>query len=204
MLPEALIVRDLHQGDVAAATALCARAMADNPAQVAAFGVDGSRRRRIAAALFRPLLAGLMRRGRVKVAIDNRNIVALAAAAAPGRCDPGLIERSAILAGLMRHGGIGTSVRTFRWSKAWKGWDPKSPHWHLGPVAVEPGLQGRGIGSSLVRSLIAELAATGGDLYLETDKPENVKFYAALGFEVLAEASVLGAQNWLMVKSVKA
>lgn len=203
-MPEILNIRDLREDEVAIAAALCTRAMADNPAQVAAFGSDAPRRRRIADALFRPLLAGLLRRGRVKAAIEHQSIVGIAAAAAPERCDPGLLERAAILAGLLRHGNAGTAVRTFRWAKAWKGWEPKAAHWHLGPVAVEPGHQGQGIGTRLVRSLVRELAATGVDLYLETDKPENVKFYAALGFRILGEAQVLGAQNWFMIASSRA
>lgn len=203
-MPDVLIIRDLQKDEVAAAAALCARAMADNPAQVAAFGLDAPRRRRIADALFRALLAGLLRRGRVKVATEDRSIVGIAAAAAPGRCDPGLFERAAILAGLLRHGRAETAIRTFRWAKAWKRWDPRTLHWHLGPVAVEPGHQGLGIGTELVRSLVAELTATGVDLYLETDKPENVKFYAALGFGILGEAHVLGARNWFMIAPSRA
>ena len=34
--------------------------------------------------------------------------------------------------------------------------------------------------------------------YLETDKYENVRFYRKLGFDVVAEAEVLGVPNWFM------
>ena len=34
--------------------------------------------------------------------------------------------------------------------------------------------------------------------YLETDKPENVRFYQRFGFEVTSEATVLSTANWFM------
>jgi hypothetical protein len=34
--------------------------------------------------------------------------------------------------------------------------------------------------------------------YLETDKPENVRFYAKFGFVTTSDASVLGTPNWFM------
>ena len=34
--------------------------------------------------------------------------------------------------------------------------------------------------------------------YLETDKPENVRFYARAGFAVGGENTVLGIPNWYM------
>jgi hypothetical protein len=34
--------------------------------------------------------------------------------------------------------------------------------------------------------------------YLETDKPENVKFYRRFGFQTIAEAPVLNIPSWFM------
>ena len=34
--------------------------------------------------------------------------------------------------------------------------------------------------------------------WLETDKPENVRFYIGLGFEVVAEAPMLSSHFWFM------
>jgi hypothetical protein len=34
--------------------------------------------------------------------------------------------------------------------------------------------------------------------YLETDKPENVRFYERSGYEVIGEAAVVGVPNWFM------
>jgi hypothetical protein len=37
--------------------------------------------------------------------------------------------------------------------------------------------------------------------YLETDKPENVRFYERFGFAVRAQADVLGVRNWFMQRN---
>ena len=34
--------------------------------------------------------------------------------------------------------------------------------------------------------------------YLETDRPENVGFYAKSGFELTSEMNLLGVPNWFM------
>ena len=36
--------------------------------------------------------------------------------------------------------------------------------------------------------------------YLETDKPENVRLYKRFGYEVTADASVLGVTSWFMTR----
>ena len=82
---------------------------------------------------------------------------------------------------------IGATLRVFRWIGEWARRDPSEPHWHLGPVAVDPHLQGHGIGD--------DCAALS---YLETDKSENVRFYQKFGFRVTEQATVLGIPNWFM------
>jgi ribosomal protein S18 acetylase RimI-like enzyme len=42
--------------------------------------------------------------------------------------------------------------------------------------------------------------AAGEDAYLETDKPENVRFYERFGFEVVGEQEVIGVPNWYMAR----
>jgi hypothetical protein len=40
--------------------------------------------------------------------------------------------------------------------------------------------------------------------YLETDKPENVRFYERFGFEVVGEEEVIGVPNWYMARPANA
>ncbi len=67
-------------------------------------------------------------------------------------------------------------------------------------MAVDAHLQGIGVGSKLMRSFCAKMDAAGEDAYLETDKPENVRFYERFGFEVIGEKEVLGNSNWFMLR----
>jgi ribosomal protein S18 acetylase RimI-like enzyme len=71
-------------------------------------------------------------------------------------------------------------------------------HWHVGPVGVEPGFQGMGLGGAAMRLLCGELDEHGRLAWLETDKPENVRFYIGHGFEVVEEIAFLSARNWFM------
>ena len=42
--------------------------------------------------------------------------------------------------------------------------------------------------------------SAGALAYLETDKPENVRFYERFGFEVVTEDDVVGVHNWFMTR----
>jgi predicted N-acetyltransferase YhbS len=80
----------------------------------------------------------------------------------------------------------------------WAGHDPDEQHVHLGPLAVDAHLQGRGIGSQIMREHCRRLDAAQHVGYLETDKPENVRFYERFGYEVTGTAPVIGVPNWFM------
>lgn len=74
------------------------------------------------------------------------------------------------------------------------------PHWYLLVIGVDPELQGRGVGSALVRDGLAQADRNGHPCYLETSDPRNVAFYERHGFVVLQEASLGtgGPPAWAM------
>jgi GNAT superfamily N-acetyltransferase len=76
--------------------------------------------------------------------------------------------------------------------------DPDGSHWHLGPVAVEPGFQGRGVGHKVLAPAIARIVSDRDLGWLETDKPENVRFYLANGFAVVHHEVRFGVDYWFM------
>ena len=76
--------------------------------------------------------------------------------------------------------------------------DLAEPHWHVGPVSVEPGCQGLGIGTKLLAALCRGLDEEQGIGFLETDKPENVRLYERFGFAVTHIVDILGATVWHM------
>jgi ribosomal protein S18 acetylase RimI-like enzyme len=76
--------------------------------------------------------------------------------------------------------------------------DLLEPHWHVGPVGVEPGFQGMGMGRAAMRLLCDEFDERRRLAWLETDKPENLRFYIGLGFEVVEEVPMLTSRFWFM------
>lgn len=98
---------------------------------------------------------------------------------------------------------LSTLGRVLRWTGAWTARDHRDPHWHLGPLAVAAHLQGQGIGKQVMAEVCAWMDERQGLLYLETDKPENVRFYERFGFAIRDEASVLGVPSWFMARALR-
>jgi predicted N-acetyltransferase YhbS len=91
-----------------------------------------------------------------------------------------------------------TALHHARQGLTWYRLDPKQPHWHIDPIAVLPEMQKQGIGSRLMTRFCEQMDKQGGKSYLETDKPEYVRFYEHFGFEVIREANVRGRHFWFM------
>jgi ribosomal protein S18 acetylase RimI-like enzyme len=79
---------------------------------------------------------------------------------------------------------------------------PVEPHWYLGTLGIDPGHQGRGFGSALLRRWLEATRVEPAPVYLETDRRENVAFYAREGFEVERQTEVLGVPIWCMRRVV--
>jgi ribosomal protein S18 acetylase RimI-like enzyme len=192
---ERIEVRPLDGAEeLESAALLAARSMRDNPLQVVAIGHDPERRVRV---MHRGFARLLRLNGRPVVgAWDGDRLVGMAAAADPGHCQPSTRERLRLAPTFL---GAGRAApRLGRWMSAWAKFDPARPHSHLGPVAVDPHLQGRGIGSMLLADYCRRLDQARMLSYLETDKPENVRLYERFGYEVTAETMVLGVTSWFM------
>lgn len=78
--------------------------------------------------------------------------------------------------------------------------DLPEPHIHVGPVGVEPGFQGMGLGRAAMKLLGDRLDERREIGWLETDKPENVRFYVSLGYEVVDQVEMFGGTYtwWFM------
>jgi ribosomal protein S18 acetylase RimI-like enzyme len=131
---------------------------------------------------------------------DNARLLGVSVAARPRHCQPRIKEKLRVLPTVVFGNPIGTPVRVLKWVREWARRDPAEPHWHLGPIAVDWGLQRRGIGSALLTRFCADMDDKDALSYLETDKSENVGFYQRFGFSVIAKAEVLGITNWFMAR----
>lgn len=175
---------------------LAARAMQDNPMHVAALGPDLLRRVEVMHRAFDVLLHSPDRH--VLGAWHENRLVGIAAYSSSEHCQLRGGQWLRFPPTLARAGA--RSPRLLRWLAAWGRRDLTVPHSHLGPVAVDPLLRGHGVGSRLLARYV-ELLRTAHEIgYLETDRADNVRLYRRFGFQVRAEADVLGVPNWFMVR----
>jgi ribosomal protein S18 acetylase RimI-like enzyme len=61
---------------------------------------------------------------------------------------------------------------------------PDEPHWYLSMIGVDPGRQGRGLGSALLAHNLALCDAAACVAYLESSNPKNIPLYERFGFTV--------------------
>jgi GNAT superfamily N-acetyltransferase len=81
---------------------------------------------------------------------------------------------------------------------------PSEPHLYLPAIGVRPELQGRGLGSALLRPGLDHADAHGLPAYLESSNIRNVPLYERHGFEVVREHRLpRGPTMWLMWRSVQ-
>jgi hypothetical protein len=195
-------VAELHASEVPAAIGVLARGMRDNPLHVAVFGFDPERRRRRLERFFRAFFRVIGAQTPL-AAHDGGTLVGVTGIAPPGTCQPRVRDELRLVPTVVAMGPP-TSARLMRWVAAWAAHDPTEPHSHLGPLAVDTHLQGRGIGTRILAEYCERVDRAGELAYLETDKPENVRLYERHGFEVIREQRVVGVPNWFMRREARA
>ena len=74
--------------------------------------------------------------------------------------------------------------------------------WYLSILGVAPEQQGRGLGRTLLAPVLAQTDALGIATYLETFTPENIPFYARLGYAAAGtfHEPTVGAEYTVMVR----
>jgi GNAT superfamily N-acetyltransferase len=88
---------------------------------------------------------------------------------------------------ILRRGGLtavrhSTTIDAFLRSRF-----PRTPHYYLFAIAVDPALQGTGMGSALMKETLARVDRDHMPAYLENSKPRNTPFYEKHGFHVVEE-----------------
>jgi GNAT superfamily N-acetyltransferase len=128
-------------------------------------------------------------------------IVAVCAMSPPGACQLSLSKRRRAAAAA--HGGPSSQKKALEMTAEWERHHPNEPHWHLGPLAVEPDVQRKGVGSRMAERFCELVDADGGMAFLETDRLENVRFFERFGFVTVDKADVIGIPNWFMRREPK-
>lgn len=67
---------------------------------------------------------------------------------------------------------------------------PKDPCWYLPLIAVDPGHQGNGFGSQLMKHALSKIDEEGSLAYLESSNPRNISLYERFGFEIIGQIQV--------------
>ena len=66
------------------------------------------------------------------------------------------------------------------------------PHWFLALIGVDVGHQGQGLGSALMRPMLARADAEGKACWLDTHQENNVRLYQRHGFEIAERVDLPG------------
>lgn len=179
-----------------AAAEICAQAMHDNPIHVRVFGPATLLRQRRLRRFFPGLLAYVHRKGSIYGAFSDQELVGVIGMLPPKRCKPSAYEFLRLLPSLLISNSPIGIVCLAIWLGTWARIDPATPHWHLGPLAVDSAWQGQGIGTQLME--FACNKAVNDYLYLETDKLSNVQLYEKFGFVTIATPTILATPSWVM------
>ena len=127
-------------------------------------------------------------------------VLGIASAVAPGHCVGAKLQPEVRnLAAPSGNASAADRLRHFRSVLA--AHDLEEPHWHVGPVGVEPGFQSMGRGRAAMSLLCEEFDEHARVSWVKTVKPENVQFYTGLGFEVVDETPMLGVHLWFLRRS---
>jgi GNAT superfamily N-acetyltransferase len=66
------------------------------------------------------------------------------------------------------------------------------PHWYLGYLGTRRDRQGQGLGTQMLREVLASLDTDGVPAYLESSNEQNLTLYERNGFRVVGELQALG------------
>ena len=191
---EHVIIETLQAADLLQAAVVAARAFSTDPLTVAVYRERSDKESRMEAT-FRHLLEH--KPGKVFIAKKDGLVVGMLRTAEWPHCQKSFNQTLISLPiTLIRQRGM--AIRRLKAQYSWSKHHPKKPHWHLGPVAVLPEMQGQGIGSHLIEYFCNYMDKTGGVAFLETETIENVRLYERFGFSVTDEALLIGVRNWFM------
>jgi GNAT superfamily N-acetyltransferase len=193
LAPTDVVVRTLTETEARFAGAVAARALRDNPMMTYTIPDDALARLRAGYETFGERVPT----GSVG-ALLGAHVIGVAAAVAPGACiGATAVEPLRTRPDVPPDQALGFDRARYVINSMYEH-DPAERHIHVGPVGVERGAQGLGIGAAMMRALCDALDADGELAWLETDKPENVVFYRRHGFDVAVEDTELGFPIWYL------
>jgi len=181
------------------AAEVLARAFLDDPVTVAVYrNFSPERRLRALAVDFTAEVLECVHRG-YPLQIDmERNVIAAAVIFPPRTYPLPVLTQWMLLAKSIWGNGIYDVGSWLRWQEEVDKYRPSRPHYYLEYLGVEPGLQGKALGSTLVKTLTSKADRERVGSYLENANARNISFYQRLGFDIVNEKEIIGVRTWFM------
>ncbi len=189
-------VRRAGEQDVPALAAMLSRAFLDDP--VASWAWRADRLRPQALERFQAVRLRQLMGGREIWTTDELTSAALWAP--PGSWHMSLRETAMLVPCFLRPSLFARMpLVALGWEKLERAHPRHPPHVYLAVLGTEPGTQGQGLGSAVLRPMLEQCDSDQVCAYLESSKERNIDFYARHGFRVLDEIQLLrGPKMWKM------
>ena len=202
-MPE-LLVSTIRAGEVPAAASAMANAFADAPRFRFLVPNDAQRTTKLRWYWGAVIRASLRSGKIVQAAREEPNNLPLGVAVweppGHGKHSTLTLLRSGLWAAPMRL-GVSAYLRRRSLSSLLAALAPAEPCWYLDAIGVDPSRQRSGLGTALLRSMLARVDDEGLPAFLDTSAPDNLAYYERFGFEVTAEATLPnGIPLWGMTR----
>jgi ribosomal protein S18 acetylase RimI-like enzyme len=186
----------MSAADLDVACQVIGLAFADNPSTLATVRGDRAKARSTMERAMHIVKLGLSD-NHALVAEQEGQLVGVLNAAQWPACQMGAWQKLRAAPAMLR--ALGTALpRASKMMSARARHDPGVAHWHIGPIGVHPGHQGRGIGKALLGSFLERVDEQGLPGFLETDVDRNVALYEKFGFTVISRQDILGIDTRFM------
>jgi ribosomal protein S18 acetylase RimI-like enzyme len=203
--PEVSLVFPSHYPEAAA---MLGRAFADDPLMKAILppGLTLDQRAGRAGLIFDVALRGQRSEGQPIFGVMHQGKVAAAAVIEQVTRVPSMMTVAVgalpTLPSLLRGAGPRGVIRAMSALNAIMRHRPPEPHLYLNILGVEPALQRRHFGVTLLERLRRETALRHDliGVYLETATEANVAYYTHVGYEVIGEFHPIGVCMWRMLQ----
>lgn len=200
-----IVTEPLRAADFEAAVDVLTEAFRDNPAtHCILHGYDAAQREKIIRRAFAGFVRAYRRYCIAEVVRQEGRLIAVSLMAPPG-----LYPLSPMAELLVASGCVASGPRVaYRYavmSAQLERRHPRDPHWYLFFLGVLPELQGRGIGSAVLKHLSAKAQTDRVPCYLETDKESSVRLYQRHGYEIVeskVHAEFQDLRMWYMRRPV--
>ena len=202
-MPE-LLVSTIRAGEVPSAARVMASAFADAPRFRFLIPNDAQRKTKLRWYWGAVIRASLRSGGIVQAAREEPHNLPLGVAIwePPGHSKHSALTllRSGLWATPMRL-GVSAYLRRRSLSSPLAALAPPGPCWRLDAIGVDPSQQRSGLGTALLRWMLARVDSDGLPAFLDTSAPDNLAYYERFGFEVTAEATLPnGIPLWGMTR----